>query len=457
LLRARELVPASRLAESTLRAAHACEAALAHDDAAVLYERAAAHAEGPGDRGRVLVALGHARRRAGATEGVRDAFSEAAELAAGLGDGQLLADAALGMCAAPDFTTDRAVDVTAIALLERALEAVSPDDALRARLLAQLAFARYGGGDHALVARFVADAQALARASGDPIALGAALDAAHMIRRGGGDPRERLRLVDELFAVARTPERIALAHVRRTADLFELGEFAGVRTERAALIELADELHQPAYLWWAKLWQATEAIFEGAPDGEQLAQEAYAAGRAVVGGAAELEFGAQTFWLALEHDRLAEHGDRLYAALERYDGLPAARCALARIDAEMGRLDAAARSLSQLTGPDLESVRREAGWPIGAALLAEVCARVGDADAALRLRAALEPAADRWATSAYGSLCLGPLSAALALVCATAGSWSEAASLREQALTRCVAAGATPAAARLRREYARLQ
>jgi len=452
LLRAGELVPAPQLAESTLRAARACEAALAYDDAALLYERALALADGPAERGRLLLALGHARRRAGATEGVREAFTEAAEL-----DPELLPDAALGLCAAPDFASGHAVDAAAVAMLERALAALPSDaDALRARLLAQLAFARYGGGDHEIVAGLVARAAELARAGGDPAALSAALDAAHMIRRGGGDPRERLGIVDELLAVARTPEQAALAHVRRAADLFELGDFAGVRAEREALTTLAAGLRQPAYLWWAALWRSTEAIFTGAPEAERFAREAYAAGRASVGAAADLELGAQTFWLHLEHDRLGEHVDALYAAFERYAALPAARCALARLDAEAGRLDAAARALARLTGPELASIRREAGWPIAAALLSEVCARVGDADAAQRLRAQLEPIADRWATSAYGSLCLGPLAGSLALVCATAGGWDDAERHRHHALAACSATGAAPAAARLEREYAHL-
>jgi tetratricopeptide (TPR) repeat protein len=187
-----------------------------------------------------------------------------------------------------------------------------------------------------------------------------------------------------------------------------------------------------------------------------LARGAYVTGRAAYGGAAELELGAQTFWLRLEAGRLADDGPRLYAALERYPGLPAARCALARIDAELGRLERAAGTLAQLTGPALDAMRREAGWPISAALLAEVCARVGDEAAARRLATATAPAADRWATSAFGSLCLGPLSGSLALVCAVAGSWEEAERWYEHALAGCAAAGAAPAAARLTREFERL-
>jgi DNA-binding SARP family transcriptional activator len=462
LARARDLAPRSKLAEYTVRAARAAEAELAHDDAAVLYERAAALAEGDSrdvglERCRLLIALGHARRRAGQTDGIRDAFREAAELARDLPEPELLAQAALGICAAPDFTAEQALDGVAVDLLNEALASLGPrHDALRARLLAQLAGEQYFSADRETVEALVAESQDLARATDDPLALGAALDAAHMIRRGGGDPRERLVLADEMLELARSrqdAEHVALAHVRRAADLFELGDLSGVQAEREAVEVLARELRQPAYLWWTTLWRATRAIFEGSPEGEQLAMSAYAAGRAAFGEAAELELRAQMSWLRLEQGRFAEGGQKTYAALERYKGLPAVRCGLARMDAEMGRLDAASEALEQLTGADFDRLRREAGWPLSASLLAEVCARVRDAGAGARLEAAIAPGADRWAVSAFGSVCFGPLSASLALVCAVAGRHDDAERHRLDALAKCSAAGAVPAAARLEREY----
>ena len=456
----RELAPRAKLADYTIRAAHDAEASFAHDDAASLYARAAALANGDSpelqqDRCHLLLALGRSRRRAAQTDDAREAFCQAALLASSLHEPELLAEAALGVCTVPNFTGPQAVDELATDLLGRALESIpAGNDAMRARLLAQLAEVQYFSDEHAMVSGLVKQALKLARQSGDPLALSAALDADHTIRRGSGDPRERLALADELLELARSqqdPERVALAHVRRSADLFELGDFAGVRHEREALIALARELRQPAYLWWTKLWQATEAIFEGSPDGEQLARDAYDLGRAAFGDAAELEFHAQVFWVRLEEGRLSERPPEVDAALRRHTALPAVRCALARLDAEVGRIEEAAQALEQLTGPSLAELRREAGWPINAALLAEVCARVGDVAAAHRLRSAIGPMADRWATSAFGSLCFGPLSASLALVCAVGGEWSEANRFREDALARCAAGGAAPAAARLER------
>lgn len=461
LARARELAPRSKLAAATLRAGRAAEAALLHEDAAVLYRRAADLAGAdPRARCELLIATGRASRRAGEPEAARAAYAVAARLAAELEAGELLAEAALGACASPDFTRQQGVDELGVTLLEQALDATPhATAALRAQLLAQLAAAQRLGGQPARVTALAEQAEELARDSGDPRALSAALDAAHAIRRGSGDPVERLALADELLELARADgdsERLALARVRRSGDLFELGDFAAVRRERSELTKLALELRQPAYLWFTKLWEATEAIFLGDAGAESLSARAYEAGRVAFGEAAELEFGAQAFWLRLEEGRLAERDPAVDARLARYAALPAVRCAFARVHAEEGRLDAAAAGLRQLVCGELSELMREPGWPLCAAVLAEVCGRVGDSEAAGVLRSALEPAAGRWATSAYGSVCLGPLSGSLALVCAAAGDGEAAARHRAAALEACAAVGAAPAAARLRRELERL-
>ena len=460
LAEARELASRPKLAEFTVRAARAAEAVLAHDDAIRLFERAVAlETEDPAERCRLLLALGRSRRRAGESEEARDAYQHAASLARGEHP-DLFAEAALGVCAVPGLPGQK-LDSLATSLLREALDATPVANAgLRARLLAQLAAVQAADTGPERVGRLVEEAEELARNAGDSVALSGALDVAHMLRRGGGDPSERLRLADELLALADEAgdaERVAMAHVRRSADLLELGDFAAVRQERDALIEHAAELRQPAFLWWARLWEATEAILRGAHDPLELVNRARATGSVPFGEAAELERAAQMFWMHLEAERLDELGAEVVGTLGQFASLPAVVCANARIDVEVGRLESAAETLERLSGPGLAQVRGEAGWPLTSALLAEVCARVGDPDSAHRLRVALEPAPGRWASSSSGSLCLGPQAGSLALLYAVEGAWEESSRCRQDALERCAKAGAAPAAARLERELARLE
>src|SRR5204862_224090 len=97
LERAGELASPLELADRTARAAAAAAAQRAYDDAAALYARAARLLEqDPGSAARrcgLLVACGHARRRAGEGETVREAFLEAGRVAAGLGDRETLVPA----------------------------------------------------------------------------------------------------------------------------------------------------------------------------------------------------------------------------------------------------------------------------------------------------------------------------------------------------------------------------
>ncbi|MEA2450577.1 MAG: hypothetical protein QOG63_2509, partial [Thermoleophilaceae bacterium] len=132
LRQARDLVPAGELADRVVRAADAAAAERTHSDAAALYAEAVdLLADRPDDaerRCRVLIALGHARRRAAHGDGVETAFFEAAQAARDQRRPDLLISAALGLCAVPFSAGDRPVDLALVALLEEALEAAPDSD-----------------------------------------------------------------------------------------------------------------------------------------------------------------------------------------------------------------------------------------------------------------------------------------------------------------------------------------
>jgi DNA-binding SARP family transcriptional activator len=461
LERAGELVSPAELAGHTERAAAEAAAQRAYDEAATLYARAARLLEDDPDeaahRCALLIACGHARRRAGEGETVREAFLEAGRVAARLGDTDLVRDAALGICSVAFFPGDQAVDALTVQLLEHALEVVPESEAsARARLLARLASERYHDAPGEQTDRQAADALALARRSGDPRALAAALDVACLSTQPPGGARERAELSEELVRVAREDgdgETLVPALVRRTIDRVELGDVEALEAGGEELARLAAELRQPAFTWWTHLWRATSATLRGRIDeGERHTLKAYEVGRTAFGDSADVELRAQLAWSRLEQGRLSELAGGMEALDELFSELPSWLCMKARILCEIGRDRDADATVDDLMQLGLARLETDSNWLISAALLAEVCVHTQNADFASRLRAALEPRRDQWSVSARGTLVLGPLSGSLALLCEVEGRSDEAARYLDAALARCRAAGARSAAARLRRE-----
>lgn len=302
------------------------------------------------------------------------------------------------------------------------------------------------------------DAIRLARRGGDAEALSNALDTAHVLLAGTGDA-ERLVLAEEMIAVGESAGRVDLVargRIRRGVELLERGEFRRVAEEGEALSRIASESGLPEYGWWAGLWRATETVLVG--DSETalgLAREAFGAGHAAFGEAAELELAAQVFWIRFQDEEFDELRDATAGQAERFaDVTPAWRCAQAAVAAHTGDDEAATALLDELAGPRLPVLRADSAWAVGASLLAEACAIVGHTAAAATLFEALEPIADRWACGASGSLCLCPISRSLGLLAAAMERWEEAERLFDDASGRAAAAGAQKLAGRIESERA---
>jgi hypothetical protein len=465
LERAGELVAPVELAEHAARAAAAAGEQGAYHDAAALYARACealqpetAHAV---RRCELLVSLGHAHRRAGEGDACRNSFRAAGDLARRLGRADLLRAAAEGICSIPFSPGDQPADPSTVALLEDALaELPSADGATRARLLARLASERYHEATPAETDSLAREALELARASGDRGAMAAVIEIGHLASRPVGGARERIALADRLVESARDggdAESLVRALVRRNADRVELGEVRALEANADELLELAAELDQPAYGWWAHLWRATAAILGGrADEGERHTRRAYEAGRVAFGDAADVELRAQLAWTRLEQGRLPELAPAVPALDALFAELPTWACFKARILCDVGRGREAAATVEQLTRTGIAGLARDSNWLVSAALLAEVCARTRDGDAAAELARALADRADDWVISARGTVFLGPVAGSLALLAAVEGRGEEAADRLATALARCRETGATAASARLEREFSAL-
>lgn len=458
LRNASTLVERGELADRLLAAGKAAESERTFGHAAALYAEAAellSDQPQSGERRCVaLTKLAHARRRAGEADDVEALFLEAGMLAQDLKRVDLLEAAALGLCSIPHFAGDRAPNPSVHDLLRDSLSSAS-DSSTRARLLAKLASERYYDLARPRPDQLAQAAIAEARRSRNASALRAVLDVGHLLA-GPNSAGERITLAEELSDLARAEhdaENLVQALVHKTISRAQLGELSALRAGAGAMTALADELHQPAYRWWAELWLASTAIVAGElEEGTEAACRAFEGGRTAFGSSAELELRAQLLWTRIEQGQVDQLADALPALQASFSLLPVWTAVEARVLAEP-RSRSKGRKAMELTALGLSRLQRDTNWLISASLLAETVARTGDTSAAQQLYRALEPWAEQWAVSARGTVCLGPITGSLSLAAGACGQADDAEHYYATALEQCTRAGATAARTRLEREY----
>lgn len=245
---------------------------LAFDEAVIAYEaalRALDDAEGTthGDRAELLLALAHAKTRAGhVTAGKADCVATA-RLARESGNAALLARAALEHGRALRYAQ---IDEELIALLDEALRALGPaDSSLRARVMARLAAAKQPAEDPEGPMELARAAIEMARRLDDPETL---LDT---LRNGGsamvdlGDLDERMALHREHAALAEdleNPVEALRANMRSVMDFLELERLDDAYRAMRACERITDELGHPAYTWRSIALKSLRALWEGELD-----------------------------------------------------------------------------------------------------------------------------------------------------------------------------------------------
>ncbi len=246
------------------RAVAAARRASAHAAEHLGYDESVAHATaaltlfdllgGPeSDRAWLVVELADARR-AIADLAAAATYRDAARLARSTDAPAVLARAALGLTDAWAFSGEVIDDRREI--LDEALDVLGDDEpALRARVAARLASELYYVAGSLERRRELCDhAVAVARTVNDHLAIAAALDARSYATWGLGGAAERLGCGQEIAGLAdraRSPE-LTLAGLGWciTASL-ELGDIAASRRALASYQQLADQLRQPRYIWYA--------------------------------------------------------------------------------------------------------------------------------------------------------------------------------------------------------------
>jgi hypothetical protein len=439
---------------------------LAYEEAGVHYERAlgllGAGEEASGERRcELLLKLGEARWRAGDTRAAGATFEQAVDLARRLGDGEMLARAALGFVVGLGgflLFARFEVGATGVGLLEEAVAALPDEDSpLRARALARLAVEMSSSSEVERRLELSTEAVEMSRRLDDSEALVTSLHARHWALGAPEMVHERLENTDEMLAVAteKGDEELAfLAHNARFHCLLELCDGPGIAAEIGAIAELAERLRQPFFRWHGVCLQVIRATLDGRfDDAERLAREALRTARLRHSGYASYVYEyAQMVAIRWAQGRLDEYWPEIAHHGERFLWIPRWRDALAA--AERGDRSAAAAEIARHAGRGFLDLPRDGFWVVRISSLAEACVVAEDEPNARRLYELLLPFEDRNAVSLTQQP-FGPVALRLAVLAAMLANWDEAERHFEAALARCELLGARAIRARVLLEYAR--
>jgi hypothetical protein len=444
---------AERAVDYAARAARQASAGFAYEEAARLYERAIDVAASlPADAARsweLQQGLGAALMRAGRVRAAQRALRTAAEHARTLDDPQRLARSALARTLAT--LSPGLVEPDVVAVLEEAIVLIDAAragggdpagqvviDALRCRLRIQLALALYWSPERARRERLVDEALELARAIFTSEAarsaprqraladrtLAFALAQGFVAVWGPDTVTRGLPISSEALELSERrgdPELAMQVRLWRISLLLELDDPVRADQEIAEFLASARRLAQPRMLVHDPLHRALAAQrrgdFEAA---ERCTADAAARARDVAGSLAPIMADEQTFFALRVLGRQAELEPLARRNADRLPALRRWRCGLALVLAELGREDEARRELEQLAAGDFDDIPRDALWLVSIALLAELCALLGDRPRARRLYELLVPYDGRNVV-ALGAAYLGPVARYLGLLATVLG------------------------------------
>jgi DNA-binding CsgD family transcriptional regulator/tetratricopeptide (TPR) repeat protein len=430
-----EAVPVGTATEAfgwTVRAAQRSDRVLAHPEAAAAYAQALdlhdrASLRHP-PRHELMLARGEALRRAGKFGDARSALREAAVEAAALAAAETAARAAISFEETGFWLGVSGQD--ALELLQTA-EAVLPPTATPTRALTAAAISRalQFTGQQTESLALAAEALRIAEQVGDPATTVRVLACsnmpyqyiadAHVAEARWAEVIDRARLVNDdlvlnqalslsLWAAAQ------LGHLARFEELFD--EFRTV----TARLRLGGWGH------YLDLFRSLRAFLGDDLDAaERFAHRAHDEWSAL-GVARDGLYGVAMFLIRRRQGRL---GELLPAvrALAAVDPRSVWRPGRAALYAELDMLDEARADFEYLAAAEFTDLPTDGSRELCLGLLAEVCAKLGDAERAPDLLTKLTPCQGRLLVPVGSCACLGPTDRLLGLLAATAGHAAEAA------------------------------
>ena len=443
-----------RVAEWARRAGDEATTALSPDEA-IRWYTTALEAIDANDPARVdlLIALGGAQRWADA-DAFRQTLLDAATLAERMGDDDGLVRAALRNNRG-GASRAGAVDTERVAVLERALEVVGPDDSPdRARLLATLAIELSQGAEWERRLALADEAVACARRLGDEVTLLRVL--LHTTEATRLPPTLDQRIVDteELFDIAKRlgdPVLLGIAALREARVMIEAADFDQVDE---ALSVLEDVAHLDQYLRLSKpsVLAVLAHVAGDFAQARELAEEAL-----VVGGSegdALAVYGATTGQVLWDMGALASMTPALEQTSEAHPGVTGFRGLLGCAYFDAGRLEDARVILRHEVETHFSEHPFNPLWLITISEFASLCIALGEVEAAPMLYEILEP----WRGRANSSVVSinGLVTESLAGLALTARDFDRAESDASEALEQAARIGARVSATRTRLVQARL-
>jgi len=450
------------------QAAEHAAALLAYEEAARLYQMAldAIVLHAPADeatRCELLLGLGDAQARGGDPASWKDTFARAAEVARALDAPEMLARAALGY--GGRFVWFRAgSDQRLVPLLEDAIAAVAPDSPLRARLLARLAGALRDQPAAERRAALCREAVELARTFDDPATLAYALEGTYSALSWPRDTDAWLAMATELTRLGeQTGDAEHAFNGRQHAwgAYMVRGDMRAADDELSTMTVLARRLRQPAQSWSLAMSQASRAMFHGDfEDAERFVEgavELRSRGHGALGGVDDTTFyyvtHLQTWALRRERGGLADVRDAIERYAAQHPTFFIFRCVLVSTYSQLELATDARQELDRLGADGFEGFEVGTEWHFGACLLAEACARLGDARHAPRIYEALEPYGG-YNVMAHPEFSLGSAARYLGLLAGATSRWEDSESHFERALAMNAEMGSPPWLAHCQHDYA---
>ena len=341
-------------------------------------------------------------------------------------------------------------------MLEEALAALGEgDSALKVRIMGRLSTARRSDPSRDRRDALSREAVEMARRIGDDLTLAYALDAQVSGMDGPPNVADHEAAARELIAVAqaagdREREFSGRENLLNFANV--RGDTATVNAEFGALVEMADELRQPAQQWLVAVFRATRALNAGDLErAEELIEAAYSLGRNVDSWSAGVCRGTELLVLRRAQGRLSELEEA--HPLEQFASPLVVRSVRIRLDAEAGRNAEAAQPLSELAAEDLATLHLDEEWTFGMSLLAEGSALLGDAGSARKLYDVLSPYSGL-NVIAVPEVLFGSVDRVLGVLAGMLGRWEDAEGHFTAALEMDRRMDARPWAAHTRHDHA---
>ena len=407
-------------------------------------------------RCKVLIALGSARIKAGQMLHAVEPLREAATEAAHLGTVSDLAQAAIEFEEAAwrlGMEGHRAIELLQLSL---GLDAET-DELTRVKLQSALVRAQVFAGmpDSARVLH--QQTLQLARRLGDPQALQVALRSRFWLPWEPAELETILASADEALAVAQhggTVEQTLDASAFRLHLLLAIGDVNGFAAELQHFTLLAEDLQQPFHRYHAVSMRAAQALAAGRfDDAETLARAALKLGAPLPGLDASGAYGMQMFTIARERGELPQLAPLVKQFVEGTPDSAAWQPALALVLAEIGKIEEARASLTQLAARQFQSVAHDSLWLVCIAYLAETCALVREPAPAAELYAMLAPWSGRNVVAGSVVVCYGPVDRFLGMLCAVMGRCDRARGHFDAALAMCERQANRPWLASTQYEY----